>query len=143
MTLRSDRTALFALLSDPSTIPRFFARVSDDVRWTVEGVHPISGTYTSKADFVRATFDRLSPLMREGIHIELQSLVVDGRTVVAELQTNSTTLEGAPYSYRLCWVCTFEGTNPDDKIVEVRAYLDSTSVTWTILRNEALLRAST
>ncbi len=31
-----------------------------------------------------------------------------------------------------CWVCRFEG----DTIVEVRAYLDSIMVAYTILRNE-------
>lgn len=138
MDLVSDRTALFANLAQPDTIPTFFARVADDVRWTVEGVNPISGTYHSKAAFLHATFDRLAPLMREGIHLVLKNLVIDGKTVVAELQANSTTLEGAPYDYRLCWVCAFEGSEPGDQIVEVRAYLDSTTVTWTILRNEAI-----
>lgn len=142
MDLRTDRTSLFANLSQPDTIPDFFDRVADNVSWTVEGVHPIAGTYTSKAEFLRATFDRLTPLMREGIHLELDTIIIDGTTVVAELQTNSTTLDGAPYDYRLCWVCTFEGDEPGDKIVAVRAYLDSTTVTWTILRNEALLQAA-
>lgn len=142
MDLRSDRIALFSQLAHPASIPRFFDRVADNVRWTVEGVHPISGTYTSKAEFVAATFDRLTPLMREGIHLELDNLVIDRQTVVAELRTNSTTLEGAPYDYRLCWVCLFEGSDPGDRIVEVRAYLDSATVTWTILRNERLRPAT-
>jgi uncharacterized protein len=34
--------------------------------------------------------------------------------------------------HRYCWVCRFEG----DTIVEVRAYLDSMMVAYTILRNE-------
>ena len=138
MDLRSDRTALFSALAEPDSISTFFDRVSDDVRWTVEGVHPIAGTYTSKAEFQRATFDRLTPLLREGIHLRLDNLVIDGKTVVAELQADSTTLDGAPYNYRLCWVCTFEGSNPGDRIIEVHAYLDSMTVTWTILRNEPL-----
>ena len=141
MNLRVDRAALFAKLSDPATISEFFDRVADDVQWTVEGVHPIAGTYTSKADFVRATFDRLTPLMRDGIHLELTNLVIDDTVVVAEFQTNSTTLDGAPYDYRLCWVCTFAGREPGDRIIAVRAYLDSVTVTWTILRNEQLIAA--
>ena len=141
MDLRADRTTLFEALAEPSTIGTFFDRVSDHVRWTVEGVNPLAGTYTSKEEFQRATFDRLAPLMREGIHLRLENVVVDGTTVVAELSADSTTLDGAPYRYRLCWVCTFEGTDPGDRIVEVRAYLDSMTVTWTILRNE-LLRTS-
>ncbi|HEY8582598.1 MAG TPA: nuclear transport factor 2 family protein [Capillimicrobium sp.] len=129
---RSEGEALFRLLEQPETAPAFFERVADDVTWTVMGTHPISGTYTSKAEFLAATFGRLAPLMRHGVHLRLTSLVVDGDTMVAELHADSVTLEGAPYDNPLCWVCRFDG----DRIVEVRAYLDSAMVTWTIERNE-------
>lgn len=134
--LREARTALFRNLADPRTISRFFDQVADDVSWTVEGTHPLAGAFTSKAEFVRATFDRLAPLMRDRVRLELRGLLVDGDTVVAELQASSTTLEGAPYDNRLCWVCRFAGTAVTDPIVEVRAYLDSAMVTWTVARNE-------
>ena len=41
-------------------------------------------------------------------------------------------LQGAAFANRYCWVCRFEG----DLVVEVRAYLDSMMVAYTILRNE-------
>ena len=136
MDLREDRVALFGQLADPTTSAKFFDRVAEDVSWTVEGTHPINGTYSTKAEFVRATFDRLTPLMREGLHIELVNLVLDGDTVVVEMRANSTTLEGATYDNHLCWVCRFAGHEPGDLIVEVRAYLDSAMIAWTVMRNE-------
>lgn len=136
MDVREDRTTLFEELADPASMPRFFDRVADDVEWTVEGVSPLGGTYTSKAAFVSATFGRLAALMRDGVRLQLRQLVLDGDTVVAELAASSTTLEGARYDNHLCWVCRFAGTGVGDPIVEVRAYLDSAMVTWTVTRNE-------
>lgn len=136
--LRADREQLFAALGRPEGVSTFFERVADDVQWTVAGTHPIAGHYTSKASFLRATFQRLAPLMRDAIRLELRHLHLDGDTVVVELQAMSTTLEGAPYDYILCWVCRFDSAEPGALIVEVRAYLDSAMVAWTIMRNEML-----
>jgi ketosteroid isomerase-like protein len=57
---------------------------------------------------------------------------VDGDTAIVELYSTSTTREGAQFANRYCWVCRFDG----DTIVTVRAYLDSTMVMYTMLRNE-------
>ncbi|MEJ2868656.1 hypothetical protein WCD74_12865 [Actinomycetospora sp. OC33-EN08] len=139
MDLRTDREQLFANLGHPDTMSAFFERVADDVDWTVAGTHPIAGHYTDKRAFLEATFDRLRPLMRDAVRLELRNLVVDGATVVVELQAMSTTLDGSPYDYVLCWVCRFDSAEPGATVVEVRAYLDSAMVTWTITRNEQLL----
>ena len=138
MDLRADREQLFGNLARPDTMSAFFERVAEDVDWTVAGTHPIAGRYTSKRAFTEATFDRLAPLMRDAIRLELRHLFVDGATVVVELQAMSTTLDGSPYDYVLCWVCRFDSAEPGAVIVEVRAYLDSSMVAWTIMRNEQL-----
>ena len=36
-TTRDDRMALFTKLQDPATQPEFWARVADNVDWTVKG----------------------------------------------------------------------------------------------------------
>ena len=46
--------------------------------------------------------------------------------------TSPQTNEAARFANNYCWVCRFDG----DEIVEVRAYLDSMMVAYTILRNE-------
>jgi ketosteroid isomerase-like protein len=130
--IREERRRLFALLESPETQAQFWARVADDVNWTVEGTHPLAGRYHSKQEFREATFDRLARVLVGGVKLEVQHVFVDGDTAVAELLSTSTTIEGAPFANTYCWVCHFEG----DTIVRVRAYVDSAMVTYTILRNE-------
>ena len=130
--VRQDRIELFGALRDPATAPAFFERVAEDVVWTVEGTHQLAGTYRSKAQFVAATFERLAAVLRDGVRLELQHLFVDGDTTIAELRATSTTNEGAPFANAYCWVCRFDG----DRIVEVRAYLDSAMVAYSVARTE-------
>ena len=94
-------------------------------------------TYTSKDEFTAATFHRLTPIMRDGVRLELKHLYVDGDTVIAELEATSTTLDGAAFDNHYCWVCRFASEAVGEPIVEVRAYLDSAMVAWAIDRNES------
>jgi ketosteroid isomerase-like protein len=130
--LRAKRAALFAKLAQADTQPEFWADVADDVDWTVEGTHPLAGHYTSKKAFIAATFSRLQGVLQGGAQLEVQNIFVDGDVAIAELLSTSLTNEGAKFANKYCWVCRFE----NDIIVEVRAYLDSTMVMYTVLRNE-------
>jgi uncharacterized protein len=127
--IREDRKTLFSKLQSPETQPQFWARVADDVDWTVEGTHPLARRYDK---FIDATFGRLAGVLVGGVRLEVQHLFVDGDTTIAELRSTSTTIEGAAFANTYCWVCRFDG----DTIVNVRAYLDSTMVAYTMLRNE-------
>jgi uncharacterized protein len=131
-TSRDDRVGLFRNLESPDTQPNFWAQVADDVDWTVEGTHALAGRYRSKQEFIDATFSRLNNVLEGGVKLEVQHLYVDGDTAIAELLSTSTTNEGASFDNHYCWVCRFDG----DTIVEVRAYLDSAMVDYTIHRNE-------
>jgi hypothetical protein len=91
---RDDRIALFTKLQNADTQPEFWARVAEDVDWTVEGTHPLAGRYLSKAEFVNATFTRLAQVLPGGVKLELKQLHVDGDTAIAELHSTSTTNEG-------------------------------------------------
>ena len=42
----------------------FFKHVDNKVDWIVEGTHPLSGHYRSKADFIAGTFDKLNKVGR-------------------------------------------------------------------------------
>ncbi|RSS79382.1 nuclear transport factor 2 family protein [Streptomyces sp. WAC06614] len=130
--IRADRARLFGFLQDASTQPEFWARVSDDVDWTVQGTHPLAGRYRGKEAFLDATFRRLAGVLKGGARLKVEHLHVDGDVTVAELLSTSVTEEGAPFANRYCWVCRFDG----DTIVEVRAYLDSAMVAYTVLRGE-------
>src|SRR5215210_4182884 len=116
-----DRKNLFSKLQRPDTQPQFWARVEDDVDWTVQGTHPLAGRYHGKKEFIEATFGRLARLLVAGVKLEVEHVFVDGETTIVELRSTSTTIEGAAFANTYCWICHFEG----DTIRRVRAYLDS------------------
>ena len=83
---------------------------------------------------VRPVFDRLHGVLVGGAKLKVRHIYVDGDTTIAELRSSSKTSEGATFANNYCWVCRFDGA----MIVEVRAYLDSAMVDYTIDRNENL-----
>jgi uncharacterized protein len=132
VSTRFDRIALFGKLGDSATQSEFWARVSDDVEWTVLGTHPLAGSYHSKDEFLHSTFARLAGVLAGGVKLEVKHLYIDGDVTIAELHSVSKTNEGANFTNDYCWVCRFGG----DLIIDVRAYLDSMMVAYTILHNE-------
>ena len=110
----------------------FFNKVADDVNWTVMGTHPLAGTYHSKTDFIVKTFVRLNKVLKEGVVLKVNNIVVQDETAVVELKSLSTALNGKPFNNTYCWVCRFE----NNIIVEVRAYVDSALVQRVIDENE-------
>lgn len=98
----------------------FFGLVADDVRWTVIGTTEISGTYTSKREFVTATgklFSRFTgPLLAK---IKAVHDVDD--MVFLQFHGSSMGVNGRPYEQDYCWVIRVV----DDQVREVTAYLDT------------------
>jgi uncharacterized protein len=132
MTIQADYVrTLFANLESGRT-PAFFDHVAEDVKWTVMGTHPLTGTYHTKADFLAHTFTRLNKLLKEGVVLRVTNVLVDGDTAGVELQSLSTALNGKPFNNRYCWVARFSNGN----IVEARAYLDSALIQQLIDENE-------
>jgi uncharacterized protein len=72
----TERRAFFASLSS-DTGEGFFARMADDVDWTVEGTHPLAGHYCSKWDFLASTSAKLHEALVGGAQavVELRSMV--------------------------------------------------------------------
>jgi ketosteroid isomerase-like protein len=103
---------------------KFFSHVADDVDWTVEGTHPLAGHYHSKADFLSHTFEKLAKVLPQGTQLQVEHTVVSGDWAVVELRSLASAQNGLRFDNRYCWVCRFSA----DKIVEVRAYLDSALV---------------
>ncbi|MGD0126997.1 MAG: nuclear transport factor 2 family protein [Terriglobia bacterium] len=102
----------------------FFAHVADDVDWTVEGTHPLAGHYHSKADFLAHTFEKLGKVLPQGAQLHVEHALTSGDWAVVELHSLATAKNGLRFDNRYCWVCRFQS----NKIVEVRAYLDSALV---------------
>jgi len=102
----------------------FFAHVADNVDWIVEGTHPLAGHYHSKADFLAHTFEKLAKVLPQGAQLHLEHALVSGDWAIVELHSLAVAKSGLRFDNRYCWLCRFSG----DKIVEVRAYLDSALV---------------
>jgi uncharacterized protein len=102
----------------------FFTHVADNVDWTVEGTHPLAGNYHSKADFLANTFEKLAKVLPQGTRLQVQHVLVSGDWAAVELRSLASAQNGLRFDNRYCWVCRFSA----DKIVEVRAYLDSALV---------------
>jgi uncharacterized protein len=102
----------------------FFTHVADEVDWTVEGTHPLAGHYQGKANFRAHTFAKLAKVLPQGTQLHVEHALVSGDWAVVELRSLATAANGLRFDNRYCWVCRFQ----DEKIVEVRAYLDSALV---------------
>ena len=102
----------------------FFAHVADDVDWTVMGTHPLAGHYKSKAEFTAATFAKLGKVLPGGAQLHVNEVFIAGDVAIVELHSKATAKNGLRFDNRYCWVCYFG----NDKIIRVRAYLDSAMV---------------
>lgn len=103
----------------------FFEHVADDVDWTVMGIHPLAGHYSSKKAFREGTFAKLDKVLPQGAQLKVEHLLVQGDEAAVELHSLATAKNGMRFDNRYCWIVYFRG----DVIVRVRAYLDSTMVT--------------
>jgi ketosteroid isomerase-like protein len=111
---------------------KFFEHVDNEVQWTVMGTHPLAGTYKNKQNFLSHTFARLNKILKEGVVLKVNNIVVQGDTAVVEMESRSTALNGMPFNNTYCWVVKFE----NDVIIKVRAYVDSALVQKVIDENE-------
>ena len=127
---REQVLALFKPLEagDPAA---FFAHVAEDVDWTVMGTHPLAGRYRSRADFVRGTFARLAQALGQGARLVVTHVLVSGDWAVVELEAHAVAKSGLKFDNKYCWVMRFA----QEKVVQVRAYLDSALVQRVIDEN--------
>ena len=109
----------------------FFTHVADDVDWIVMGTHPLAGHYKSKADFIAATFAKLAKVLPGGAQLKVDDLFIAGDVAIVELHSKAIAKNGFRFDNHYCWVCYFN----DDKIVRVRAYLDSAMVAHLFAEN--------
>jgi ketosteroid isomerase-like protein len=121
---------LFNYLKTDSS--QFFEHVTDNVNWTVMGTHPLAGTYKNKEAFISNTFGRLNKILKEGVILKVNNIIVKDNTAVIEMESLSTALNGNPFNNTYCWVVNFE----NEVIVKVRAYVDSALVQKVIDENE-------
>jgi len=99
----------------------FLALVSPDVRWTVIGSTPVSGTYTSLADFNERASEVIRGQLIKPLVGSIVDVLADGDHVILRWESSSEARNGTAYEQSYCWVMRFE----DAMIVETTAYLDT------------------
>ncbi len=102
----------------------FFDVLADDVRWTVSGSTPISGTYTSKVEYVEKVYRPLFARLAGPTSCRVRKIIAEGDTVVVQWHGQSPTRSGPPYVQEYCWVIRVEGGT----IKEVDGYYDTVAV---------------
>jgi len=117
---RSKIRAAFEELVSGNRKP-LFDLVADDVRWTVIGSTPISGTFESKQTFLNEAVGKLTEKLAGPLVPRLIDVAADGDKVFVQWEGSATSVSGRPYEQTYCWVLRFE----DGKIVETTAYLDT------------------
>jgi ketosteroid isomerase-like protein len=85
------------------------------------GTHTLAGVYNSKNDFLKYTFKRLSRILKGGVVLKVNHILISDDIAIVEMTSRSTTLSGELWPNSYCWILRFE--NAITK--EVRAYVDS------------------
>ncbi len=101
-----------------------FDAVSDDVRWTAIGHTPISGVYTSKAEYLEKCYRPLMARLDGPARCRVRRIVAEGDTVVVRWPGETPTHSGQRYVQEYCWVMRVDG----ETITEVHGYFDAAAV---------------
>lgn len=103
--------------------PSFFDHVAEDVSWTVTGVdNPIGGHRSNKTD-IKKPYQRIGALMETPIKPKIRHILIGntGDEAFVEFTAMAKIRNGGDFALDACWFCRFK----EDKIVEVRGYMDS------------------
>jgi ketosteroid isomerase-like protein len=98
-----------------------FAMLADDVTWTNIGSTRFSGTYAGKQAIAEGLLGPLFGQLKAGIASEVERIVAEGDTVVAQTRGTAETLDGVPYNNTYCQVFTVR----DGRIAAVTEYMDT------------------
>lgn len=82
----------------------------------------IAGHYTSKAELARG-MSVLNTVWATPLKLVVMHILWDGNHAAVELKAEDTYCKnGLPFTNEYAWICRF---NEENKIVEVRAYMDT------------------
>jgi uncharacterized protein len=109
---RGDRTAFNDLLAD-------------NLRWTVIGNSPVSGSYNSKREFLEGAGARMAEKLATPIRPTLRHVIADNNMVALVFDGRAAGKNGTDYRQTYCWVLRLE----DGRIREGTAYLDTELIT--------------
>ena len=95
--------------------------LDDEVRWTILGSAPFSGTYNGKSDLIERLLMPLSEILDGHLRIEIDSIIESADFATVQARGFSKTRDGREYNNTYCYVYRFQ----EGKIIEVKEYLDT------------------
>ena len=101
-----------------------FRLLADDVKWTVIGSTPVSGTYRSRQAFIDGAVTKIGSRIDGIVTPKIVDILAEGDTVVLRWDGDGRMRDGTPYRNRYSWAMRFSG----GKVVEGTAYLDTALV---------------
>lgn len=112
---------LFRSLEDTGFGQTFLEALHEDVKWTVMGTSPFSGTYTGKAQYVEGALGKVHKRLGITTVPIVQRILADKEWCVIQFLVDmSAEKSETGFSMDYCWVMR----RLEDKIVEVYAYPD-------------------
>lgn len=106
-----------------------FDLAADDVTWTIVGRSPVSGTYTSKQDFLDTVITPFTARMSTPFVPTVRGIHADGDWVIILFDARATGTGGEPYENTYSWYMRFAGNGATRRIVEVVAFFDTIEFT--------------
>jgi len=98
-----------------------FDLLAPDATWTIVGQSAVSGTYTSKGEFLTAVIDRLNARLATPLVPVVRALYAEGDTVIAHFTASATAADGLPYENEYTWYLTVE----QGQVTRVVAFFDT------------------
>ncbi len=105
-------------------VTTYAAVYAEDLKWTIIGSTPISGTYESRAALFSTMRSVLGDVMAEPLTPEVLGIVAEDEWVYVRLRSCAKAKNGIQYDQRYCWALRLS----DDLIVEGTAYMDTALV---------------
>lgn len=81
-----------------------FNLIADHVEWTITGSSPISGTYTSKHDFIEKALKPQREHLTGPPVAQVRAVFAEDDWVVVEWEGTAMTKAGMPYNNQYCYV---------------------------------------
>lgn len=102
----------------------FYQILDENVNWTVIGTTEVSGTYTSRQDFIDDAVRKIGKRIYGQVTPKIVDIITEGDRLVFRWDGSGKMADGTPYHNRYSWAMTFK----DGKVVEGTAYLDTALV---------------
>jgi ketosteroid isomerase-like protein len=98
-----------------------FDLLAADARWTIVGRSQVSGTYSSRAEFLDQVIGPFNARMRQGLRPTVRNLYADGDTVIVLFDASGIARDGEVYANTYAWFLEMR----EGQVASAHAFFDS------------------